>query len=133
MCTTTSTSPVDAFDGLRGDRHGPEHAELTKVPLGLGHPRRVEQIPLGEEELPADDLRPRHAVKGVGDPREQRSLGILEDVLGLDANPSDAEAGLARGGRGDLGREENAQQEDGAPEAAGVEPPGTRIPGGNTA
>ena len=124
---------LDAFDGLGRDRHGPEHAELTQVPLGLGHPRRFEQVPLGEEEFPADDLRPRHAVDRVGDPREPGSLGILEDVLRLDPDPADAEAGLARSGRGHLSREDNAQQEDGAPEAAGVEPPGTGIPGGNVA
>ena len=121
---------LDAFDGLRGDRHGPEHAELTQVPLGLGHPRRFEDVSLSEEEFPPDDLRPRHTVNRVGNSRQEGSLGILKDVLGLDPDAADAGAGLARRGRGHLGREENAQQDGRAPEAgAGSWPAGTRIPG----
>jgi hypothetical protein len=106
-----------AFDRLGRDRHRPKDLENTQVPLGLRRLRRVEPVSLGEQELPADDLRPRHAVNRVGDPCQNGRLGILEDVLGLDPDAADALAGLRRSGRGEPGRKENAQNHADSPRA----------------
>jgi hypothetical protein len=124
---------LDAFDRLRRDRHRPEQAQETQIPLGLRHLRRFEPVSLGEQELPADDLHPRHAVNRVGDPRQKGSLGVLEDVLGLDPDAPDARAGLRRSRPGQLGRKENAQKEDAGPDDLRADRPGTRIHGGNVA
>jgi hypothetical protein len=122
-----------ALDRLGRDRHRPEDLEKTQVPLGLRRLRRVEEVPLGEQELPADDLRPRHAVNPVGDPCQKGGLGILEDVLGLDPDTADAGAGLRWSRRGQPDRKENAQNEDAGPDSPRAHRPGTRIPGGNAA
>jgi hypothetical protein len=122
-----------AFDRLRRDRHRPEQPQETQVSLGLRRLRRFESVPLGEQKLSPDDLRPCHAVNRVGDARQQRSLGVLEDVLGLDPDASDARAGLRQSGRAELGRKENAQKKNGEPDDLCPNRPGTRIRGGNAA
>ena len=119
-----------ALDRLRGDRHCPEDPEKAQVSLGLRRLRRFEEVSLGKQELPADDLRPRDAVNPVGEPCQKGRLGILEDVLGFDPDAADAGAGLRRSGRGQPGRKENAENDAGSPRA---HRPGTTIHGGNAA
>ena len=119
-----------ALDRLRRDRHGPEDPEKAEVPLGLRRLRRFEEVSLGEQELPADDLRPRDTVNPVGEPCQKGRLGILEDVLGFDPDAADAGAGLRRSGRGQPGRKENSENDTDSPRA---HRPGTTIHGGNAA
>ena len=85
------------FDRLRRDRHGPEDPQQAQVPLGLRHPGRFEKVSLPKKQLAADDLRAGHAVNRVGKARGKGRLGVLEDVLGLDADAADARGGLCPG------------------------------------
>src|SRR5439155_6748323 len=64
---------------------------------------RIEHVALGEEQLATDDFRARDAVDGVGGPSQEGRLRVLEDVLRLDVDVSDARWGL-RGRRGDRDR-----------------------------
>jgi hypothetical protein len=112
---------------LPGDRHRPEKSQETQVPLGLHEFRRVEKVPLREEELAADDLRSRGAVNRVGDPTEEVRLGVLEDVFALDPDAPDPRSRLRSGGGREIRPHENAQQKCTRPEEPRSTQPRTRI------
>ena len=120
---------VAPFHRLRRDGHRPKESQKTQILFGLRHVRRLEQAPLGKQQLPPDDLRPGHAVNRVGRPRQKRRLGILEDVLRLDPDASDARRGLRRNGGSQVRRKENAQKEGARPRCLSARRPRTRIHG----
>ncbi|PYQ36676.1 MAG: hypothetical protein DMF55_04125 [Acidobacteria bacterium] len=117
-------------DRLGGDAHGPKEPERAQVSLGLGEPGRIERVPLGEEQLATDDFRPRDPVDGVGGPGQEGRLRVLEDVLCLDADVSDAR-GRLRGRRGDRDRRGKQGPEEKRADAspAPVQRPHTKIRG----
>ena len=82
-------------DRLDPDLHGPEKIERPEVALRFGELRGVDGVAFRKEELAPDHFRACDPVNGVGNPREDRGLGVLEDVLALDADLADP-GGLLR-------------------------------------
>jgi hypothetical protein len=120
-------------DRLRSDRHRPEDPQSSQVPLGLRDLRGIEHVPLREEELAPDDLRPGGAMNSVGDPTEEVRLGVLEDVFALDADAPDPRPRLRSGGGRKVHPHENAQEESARRQELRATRAGTRIVPGDAA